>query len=166
MKNNNTINDLLGFFPIVELPVTISEELVYSADAQNKVLHAVLIEQFIVPWEGSNIDEFTEFVPCIQLQETDEFYAIIYWKGGLLKKEYILVTIDKKGNMIARRPISTTVVEGELIKRSVGYIDEDMIIHIMAGENKGDLNYDPTKSQAFNMEIIYTGEIIFSLGND
>ena len=160
------IEDLLSFFPEVELPIEITDDLVITADSVNKVLPASIIEEFIVKWEGSEeFDEFTEFVPILRIQDAEDFHALVYWKGGLMKYEYILVTMDKLGNFITRRPIGSTMSDGKTVKKSVSKIDEDMIIHIMAGENGVNEKYDPAKSQAFNMEILHSGDVIFSLGD-
>jgi hypothetical protein len=160
------LEDLLGFFPEVELPIEFTDDLVLTADSVNKVLPASIIEEYIVKWEGGEqFDEFTEFVPILRIREAEEFHALVYWKGGLMKYEYILATLDKLGNLITRRPIASTMSDGNTVKKSVSKIDEDMIIHIMAGESEVNAKYDPSKSQAFNMEILHSGDIIFSLGD-
>ncbi len=166
MAKNIRLEDLLGFFPEVELPIDITEDLVMTAETVNKVLPASIIEKYIVAWEKEEeFDEFTEFVPILKINETEEFHAIVYWKGGLMRYEYILVTLDKLGNLISRKPIGSTLSDGVTVKKSVSRIDEDLIIHIMAGENMANGKYDPSNSQAFNMEIMHTGDIIFSLGD-
>lgn len=163
-----TLDELLSFFPVVEAPITFSEDLVTTFDNVNKVLPKEIIEEFIIPWEAeTEIDEYTEFIPCVQLANTDEFHALVYWKGSLMKYEYVLVTLMKNGDLITRKPISSIVVDGDVVKRSIARIDEEFIIHIMAGANAGDeLDYNPEHSRAFNMEIMPTGDIIFSLGDD
>lgn len=167
MSKEIRLEDLLSFFPEVELPIEFTDDLVMTADSVNKVLPAAIIEAFIVKWEGNEaFDEFTEFVPILRIRDAEEFHALVYWKGGLMKYEYILVTLDKQGNFITRRPIASTISDGVTVKKSVSKIDEDMIIHIMAGENLADGKYDPSRSQAFNMEILHSGDIIFSLGDD
>jgi len=166
MAANIRLEDLLGFFPDVELPIDITEDLVMTAETVNKVLPTSIVEKYIVDWEKEEeFDEFTEFVPILKIKETEEFHAIIYWKGGLMRYEYILITLDKLGNLISRKPIASTISDGVTVKKSVSRIDEDLIIHIMAGENLADGKYDPSNSQAFNMEIMHTGDIIFSLGD-
>lgn len=166
MAKEIQLEDLLSFFPEVELPIEITDDLVLAADSINKVLPAPIIEKYLVKWEGGEqFDEFTEFVPILRIREAEEFHALVYWKGGLMKYEYILVTLDKHGDFITRRPIASTMSDGNTVKKSVSKIDEDMIIHIMAGENGVNEKYDPSKSQAFNMEILHSGDIIFSLGD-
>lgn len=167
MAEKVTLDELLSFFPEVELPIEITEDLVMTAETVNKVLPAAVIESYIVQWESNEeFDEFTEFVPILKIKGTEEFLALVYWKGGLMRYEYILVTMDKLGNLITRKPLASTLSDGKTVKKSVARIDEDLIIHIMAGENLADGKYDPANSQAFNMEIMHTGDVIFSLGDD
>lgn len=167
MTKKPTLLDLLSYFPKIELPINITEDLVNTADTVNKVLPQSVIEEFVIKWEaGQEIDEFTEFVPVCTFDTPDEYTPLIYWKGGLMKYEYILVTLDKRGELITRKPIASTLSDGNSIKKSVSHIDQDLIIHIMAGENLVDTKYDPEHSQAFSMELLPTGDIIFSLGDD
>jgi len=166
---STTVNQFLEYFPLVELPVTVTEDSITTFDSHNDVLPKAAIEHFIIKWEsGHDIDEYTEFVPCFRLPDTsDDYHAVLYWKGGLLKYEYLLATFDKKeGTLINRKSIAGTIAEGQLIKKSVAQIDEDLIIHIMAGVGGDNDQYEPESSQAFNMEILSTGEIIFSLGEN
>jgi len=163
------LDHFLDYFPEVELPVTMAEDTITTIDSMNEVLQKAMIEHYIIPWEtGQDIDEYTEFVPCFKLPDTSEnYHAVVYWKGGLLKYEYLLVTFDKKeGKLISRKSIAGTIADGDVLKKSVAQIDEDLIIHIMAGVGHADKDYNPDNSQAFNMEIMSTGEIIFSLGDD
>jgi len=169
MSKEPTLSHLLEYFPEVELPVTISEDSITTFDSVNEVLPKSLIEHYIIKWEASqDIDEYTEFVPCFRLPDSSEdYHAIVYWKGGLLRYEYLLVTIDKrKETIITRKSIAGIISEDDKIKQSVAQIDEDLIIHIMAGVNNANDDYNPENSQAFNMEIMSTGDIIFTLGDE
>jgi len=168
MSKTPKLSHFLEYFPEVELPVTISEESILTFDSMNEVLPKQLIEHYIIKWEGNQeIDEYTEFIPCFRLPDSSEdYHAIVYWKGGLLKYEYLLVTIDKrKDTLITRKSIAGLISDGNQIKQSVAQIDEDLIIHIMAGINNANEDFNPQNSQAFNMEIMSTGDIIFTLGD-
>ena len=159
------LNEFLSFFPEVELPVTLSEETIDIFSKNNKVLPQEAIVKYIGAWEEIEGDT-TEYVPCLMLPHEDDFTAIVYWRGALMQYDYFLVTLDKKGDLIARKSIASTKVEGELIKRSVASIDNDLIIHIIAGASYENLDYDPEQSQAFNMEVMSTGDILFSFGDE
>lgn len=152
-----------SYFPEIELPITISEDSTIEFSKYNKPLAQALIERIIIPIENGDIDEYTEFTPCFQLPETDDYQAFVYWKGRLMLYEYILVTFDKSGNLISRKVISGTRVENDKVIQSVCNIDEDLIIHIIVGGQEQDAQYDAQSSQAMSMEILSSGDIIFSL---
>lgn len=166
-RSHPSFEDLLQYFPEVETPIEVTDELVMTADPINKVMPPEILHTYIYEWEGrAEVDEYTEFVPILKIKETDEYHALIYWRGGLMSYEYFLVTCDKSGTLITRKPIASTHSDGKTIKKAVATIDEDLIIHIMAGENPVDEKYNPENSRAFSMEILHTGDIIFSLGDD
>lgn len=159
-----SFKDLLSFFPELELPTSFSEEHIIIFSKENKPLPPEIIEGFISKWETKD-SEYTEFIPCGMIESNNDYTALVYWKGDLLKYEYIIVTLDPRGNLITKKTIASTIAEGSVIKKSVAYIDEDLIIHIVAGANEADTDYDADQSKAFSMEILPTGDIIFSLGS-
>ena len=152
-----------SYFPEIELPVTISEDSALDFSKYNKPLAQTLIERIIIPIENGDLDEYTEFTPCFQLATDDDYFAFVYWKGRLLVYEYVLVTFDKSGNLISRKVICGTRVEGDNVIQSACNIDEDLIIHIIVGGQTKNSQYDAQSSQAMSMEILSSGDIIFSL---
>lgn len=156
------IHQLLDYFPTVELPVSLTDDDVAIFSRNNDPLPSEVIGKVFSQWEKIE-DEFVEFVPCFKVDDREHFYAIIYWKGGLLAYEYILTTFDKQGNLVARKVIASTHAEGDIVRKSVARIDEELIITIMAGESVSEQDYDPANSQAFAMEVMPTGEIEFML---
>jgi hypothetical protein len=156
--------DFLSYFPEVELPVTLTDESVYIFSKNNKILPQELIDEFISPRLDHKDPEFREIIPCFIIPKTPEFFALVFWDGGLLTYEYNLVTFDKAGNFISGKVIAGTISNGKTIHRSVATIDPEWMIYIVAGEAKADdIEYNAESSKAFGMEILANGEIIFSL---
>ncbi len=81
-----TTKELLKYFPQVDLPLTLSDNTLNVFSKENPTIANHIVQSLFVEWEGE-IDEFTEFVPCAMVDSTDEYHALIYWKGGLLKYE-------------------------------------------------------------------------------
>jgi len=160
-----TFSEFLSFFPEVDLPITLSEETIEVFSRNNKVLPLEGIAEYIGQWEDID-DDTTEYIPCIQLPHQDDYIGIIYWRGAILQYDYYLVTLDKKGQLISRKSIASTKIDGEIIKRSVASIDNDLIINIVAGATQSELDYDPDQSQAFSMEVMPTGDILFTFGDE
>jgi hypothetical protein len=169
MKKQPVFNfkDFLNFFPVVDLPVNLTDESIFAFQHENAPLPQAMINQFILPIEEGSYDEYTEFVPCFQLHDTHQFSAIVYWKAQLLQYQYILATFDESYKFITSAVIAGTQSNGDQILQSVAHIDEDWIIHIVEGlQSANSSAYDPENSKNFNMEILATGEIIFSLNDE
>ena len=144
-------------FPEIELPVTLSDDSASEFSKKNDPLPAQMIQEFIDDQE----DEFTEYIACLRISNTHDFHAIIYWKAALLNYQYILTTYDKKGKLIDKSVIAGTYSDGKSLTKSVATIEEDWIIYIVSGQTAANTStYDPTTSNAFNLELLATGEII------
>lgn len=153
---------ILHYFVETTLPVIISEDHLSTYENNNDPFPQSFIDEIISEWE-KEIDEFTEFIPCFRIPTQEKFDAVVYWKGGLLKYDFILVTLDKAGNLINKKAISSTIVADNVIKKSVASIEEDLIINIIAGQTIDGSEYDANESKAFAMEIMPSGEIIFNM---
>jgi len=151
---------ILHYLPETALPVLLSEEQLELFEAANQPFPQVFVEEIIPEWE-SEIDDFTEFSPCFRLPAQEKFHAVIYWKAGLLRYDFILATLDKNGTLIGKKSIASTVVQDEVIRKSVASIEPDLVIHIIAGQSVDGEEYDASLSKAFSMEILPDGQIIF-----
>ena len=146
-------------FPPVELPVTLGSETHIEFSRMNAPLDPLEIEDYILPMEGEP-DEFTEFIPCFCIPDTDEFIGIIYWKAGLMDYQYRLVTYNKKGDMVGNEVIAGVFSNGEMIAQSMATIDSSWTIHIVSGQGKANATqYDPTESTSKELEIFKDGVI-------
>lgn len=161
-KNDITIEEMLSFFPELELPITLTEESALNFSNHNKALPFEALTKFILPYEDEH-DDLTEYVPCFRLMETFDIHVLVYWKASLMNYQYKMLTLDKKGNFIDGKVIAGTLSNNETIIRTVSTIDEDWIIHSVVGEEDTKSNALNTNSRAFTLELLATGEIIFSL---
>lgn len=152
----------LGHFSVADLPITFSDDNVPVFSRMNPPLSEGLIRKFVL--FGDESDELTEYVPCCRIPDTGDIHAVVYWRGRLLEYDYVLHTYNKNGVPVAVKIIAGIRSDGANVKRSVAIIDEDWIIHIVAGEQvHSEPIYNPLKSQAMSMELLASGEIIFSL---
>ena len=146
-------------FPPVELPVTLGSDTHLDFSRSNKPLDPLEIEDYIMPLE-QEVDEFTEFIPCFCLPDTDTFIAIVYFKAGLMDYQYRIVSYDKKGAVISNEVIAGVFSNGTMIARSVATIDPSWTIHIVSGQGKADASaYDPMESTSKELEIFKDGMI-------
>ena len=136
------LDKILHYFPETELPVLISEDHLSEFEINSDPFPQVFIDEVLLEWE-KDADEFTEFIPCFRLPKEEKFNAIVYWKGALLRYDFVLVTLDKNGELINKKSIASTIVN--------------------AGQTLDGEEYDASMSKAFAMEILPTGEIIFAM---
>ena len=154
-----SFDHFLEKFPEIELPITLSDDSAIEFSKSNDPLPAQMIQQFIDVEE----DEFTEYIACVRIPKTHDFHAVIYWKAALMNYQYVLATYDKKGKLLDKAVIAGTYSDGNMLTKSVATIEEDWIIYIVSGQAAADTSfYDPSTSNAFNLELLATGEIITS----
>lgn len=156
------LDKILHYFPETELPVLISEDHLSEFEINSDPFPQIFIDEVLLEWE-KDADEFTEFIPCFRLPKEEKFNAVVYWKGALLRYDFVMVTLDKNGELINKKSIASTIVHDNVIKKSVASIEPDLIINIIAGQTLDGEEYDASMSKAFAMEILPTGEIIFAM---
>jgi hypothetical protein len=164
MSSNKDISvqDFLEFFPIVDLPITLNDDIVPEISKLNKVFPPEIIGAFFSKWDN-DINETSEFLACCQLPPEKDFYSVVFWKASLLTYEFYLATLDKNGELIQKKVVAGLISNGSTIKRSVAKIEEDLSIHIMIGEQVADDSpYKPENSKGFYMEILPNGQLISS----
>lgn len=152
----------MHYFPETKLPVLISDDYFTKYEANADPFPQAFIDEVLLEWE-KEADEFTEFIPCFRLPHEDKFNAVVYWKGSLLRYDFVLVTLNNKGQLINKKSIANTIVNGNIIKKSIASIEPDLIINIIAGQTNDGEHYDAALSKAFAMEILPSGEIIFAI---
>jgi hypothetical protein len=150
-------------FPEIDLPITLNIDSHHIFSQQNDPLNAIIIDQFIAPFELEPMDDYTEYIACFRLPNTYDINAVVYWKAGLLTYQYTLLTFDKNGRGIDKKVIAGTFSDGDLLTQSVATIDEDWTIHVVTGQQIGnDENYDASASRAFQLELLPEGTIVES----
>jgi len=155
-----SFSHFLSKFPVVELPVLLSEESIHDFSNENPPMPSLMIEQYLSMPED---DEFTEYIPCFKLPDTNNFHAVVYWKAGLMDYQYIMATFSDKGVPIDLKVLSgLTVVDGKIIQ-SVANIDEEWIITVAIGQVEDEHTvYDAGTSRMTSMELLANGMIIMN----
>lgn len=163
MNPNEKLNfgHFLEAFPEIGLPVTLTEESAVAFSRENGPLSSHLIQEYLMPLEPEEVDEFTEYIACLRIPQTHGFHAVVYWKAALMNYQYILATFSKKGELIHRRVIAGTYSDGDVLVQSVATIEEDWIIYVVSGKTSANAtSYDASSSKSFDLELLATGEIV------
>lgn len=158
----HTFVEFVGKFPLVTMPVTLTEDEHLLFSKENDPLPESMVAQFIAPFEINPIDEFTEYVPCFAIDCNEDFVALVWWKAGLLTYEYYLATFSEKGDRIDRKVIAFTIVNGNKVRRAVATIDEDLGIQVIEGTSENEI-YDAESSRTVLMEVMPNGMIVSGL---
>lgn len=142
----------LEFFQEQEPPILLGEDASLAFSRENKPLPIEAIQEFILPYEPDELDEFTEIVPGVLLKYND-YNLVIYWKASLLHYQYVLLVFDKIGRFIDRSIIGGTVVDEDTVLRSAARIDEDYIINIASSRGHASSPLPTGDYQNFTLEV-------------
>ncbi len=154
------LKKFLEKFPVIELPFSLTDEHKLEFSQFNDPLTLDELEAYILPHENEH-DEFTEYVACIRYPDTKDFHALVYWKAGLLKHEYILASYTLDGRLIDRKPLSGLRSQSDIIVQSVATLETDWMIHIVEGEGSADLHsYEALESRLIQLELLADGRIL------
>ena len=161
-KNPIPFVDFIASFPKIELPITLTDSSIHIFNQENDPFSEQMILQNLVPLDGEEMDEFTEFTPCFALDQTYDILAVVFWKASLLNHQYILATFTKKAELIDKKVIAGTFSDGKVLVQSVATIDEDWEILIVSGQKPASDNFrfDPAKSTTQKFEILPEGQIV------
>lgn len=157
--------EFLDFFPLLHAPLSLLPDL-QQIPVDPVPLPAVLQDAYIMPFEGDEMDDFTEYIPYGRLAGTDGYYAILYWKAGVLRYEYILATFSPDGKPINHAIIGGLRYEDEGTIHSVAVIHENLQITIAEGLSDVGLPSASPQTQTYQMAIRPDGEIIYEMNEE
>ncbi len=158
--------EFIDFFPELTLPLSLLPDI-SQIPVDPLPLPGVLQDAFILPFEADEVDDFTEFVPFGRLSGTKDFYAMIYWKAGLLRYEYILATYSKAGEPLSHAIVGGIRYEEEGTLHSVAIVQEDLQIVIAEGLADTMIEgVDPAQTQTYQMAILPSGIITYETNEE
>jgi hypothetical protein len=158
--------EFIEFFPALELPLSLLPDI-SQIPVDPIPLPEVLQDAYILPFESDEVDEYTEYVPYGRLAGTKDYHAMIYWKAGVLRYEYILATYSIEGDPLSHAIVGGLRYEEEGILHSVAVIHEDMSIIIAEGiAETDDVNLNPDQTQTYQMAILPTGIITYETNDE
>lgn len=161
---NNTpapsFSEFLEYFPILKPPVHLLPDI-QQIPYSSQPLPGIFLDAFILPFEGEEMDDFTEYIPIGRVEGTHDFYALIYWKAGIMQYEYVLATFS-----LAGKPLSHAIVGGIRYQEtevllSVGVIHENMDITIAEGISTEEMAASIDDSNTYQMSIQPSGQISY-----
>jgi len=158
--------EFIDFFPPLELPISLLPDISLISTV-TVPLPGALIDAFIMPFEGDEVDEYTEYIPYGKISGTKNFHALIYWKAAVMQYEFILAIYSNEGDLLAHAIIGGLRSDNEGILHSVSVIHEDLTITIAEGftSAEGDLQDNPN-TYTYQMAIKPDGSISYEINEE
>lgn len=162
-KDAPTFAEFLEQFPVLELPLTFSEDTVRTISRETPPLPPAFIEAFILPVEPGMADELTEFIACLRLPDAENYAGVIYWRADLAQYHYTLVTYNPKTQeLIDRMVIAGVSYDGEEVTQSHAVLTESLLMYQVSGQAAGHEEYDykASNSTARRFQIAPSGKVV------
>lgn len=162
MKNIPTAGfaEFIEFFPLIELPFSLLPDI-SQIPSHTIPLPEVLLETYILPIEGEEVDEYTEYIPYGRLTGTKGFHAVIYWKAGVMQYEFILATYSLDGQLLSHAIIGGLRSDDQGLLHSVAVIHEDLSMTIAEGLSSNGKTLNPDEANTYQMTIKPSGQISY-----
>lgn len=157
--------EFIDFFPLLELPFNLLPDL-EEIPSSGLPLPGVLQETFILPIEGGEVDEFTEYIPYGRIMGIKDFHALIYWKAGLMQYEFVLVTYTLEGSPISHAIIGGMRTEDSGILHSVAVVHPDLTITIAEGVALQNETTGLDETNTYQMSIQPSGQINYGINEE
>jgi len=162
-KDAPTFPEFLEQFPVLELPLTFSEDTVRTISRETPPLPSAFISAFILGVEPGMADELTEFIACLRLPEADDYAGVVYWRADLAQYHYTLVTYNPKTlELIDRKVIAGVSYDGEEVTQSYAVLTESLMIYQVSGQAAGNEEYDykASNSMARRFQVTPSGKVL------
>jgi len=159
-KEKLRFEDFLNFFPAVELPLSISSDTEKLISEAHEPLNAAWMYEFVLEY-GEELDEFTEFMPCFCLAQSEKFLGLVYWQASLEGSAYFLATFSPAGHIIDHKILAGTLYLEDGIKQMVCTVAKDWSIQRVEGQidAQGQLLKENT-TESKRLQVTLDGEIL------
>jgi hypothetical protein len=158
--------EFIEFFPLLQLPLSLLPDF-SLIPSETTPIPGAMIEAFILPFEGDEVDEYTEYIPYGRIEGIRDFQALIYWKAGVMQYEFILATYSNSGHLLSHAIIGGLRSDQEGILHSVAVIEEDMSITIAEGLSVNEQeSFDASNTSTYQMNIQADGFISYDANEE
>jgi len=156
--------EFIEFFPRLKPPFSLLPDI-SQIPSFSLPLPGALLDAFILPFEGEEVDEFTEYIPYGRIEGPKDYHALIYWKAGVMQYEFILATYSLEGAPLSHAIIGGLRSDDHGLLHSVAVVHEDMSLTIAEGVATEEEEIDLDQTNTYQMTIESTGQITYG-GNE
>lgn len=159
-RSVTAFSELLSYFTKCELPLTIQYSDQHQFSKSNDDLPDSLLQQFIFPNLDFEVDEFTEFLPCIQFESVKGVHTLILWMVRLMRYLFYLLNFDEQGRFLHLQEIAGFYSEDDQLINKMAHIDVTGHIYILEGtldESHHEVN--PVHTKKWMLEFLPDGTL-------
>ncbi|MBK6545250.1 MAG: hypothetical protein IPO78_01970 [Saprospiraceae bacterium] len=158
--NPNTFHEFLSFFPKTDLPLTIQYSDYHSFSKVNDALPDELLAAFVLPNLDFEVDEFTEFLPCLQFEADHGMHHIVIWTARLLHYSFYLMNFNSKGVFLHLAEVAGFYTENDMIFQKMAHIDVEANMLVLEGSmTQNQLEVNPNTTKKWQLEILPDGQL-------
>lgn len=159
-------SEFIEYFPLLELPFSLLPDI-SQIPSSSLPLPGIMLDTYILPFEGDEVDEFTEYIPYGRIDGLKDFHALIYWKASVMQYEFILATFTLGGEPLNHAIIGGLRTDQEGMLHSVAVINNDLSILIAEGLSADqDDSLDLSKTNTYQMAIKPDGFITYEINEE
>ena len=140
------------------MPLTIQHADHHYFSKSNDLLPDALLQLFIIPNLKFEIDEFTEFLPCLQFESSHGLHHLVLWTARLMHYSFYVMNFNRQGMFLDMSEIAGFYSDSNLVVQKMAHVDVEGNLFIVEGsinENHHDVN--PLTTKKWQLEILPDG---------
>jgi len=159
-KMKTGFNELLSYFPPVDLPFTLQEGSEHEFGLNNDYIPMSMLEEWIYPNLPFEADEFTEIIPGVHWKTTGGCTLLVFWSARLMKYSFIIYSFDQNGKWIDQAEVAGFTALGDEVVRRMASINDPDTIYVVEGVQKiNATDIRPGDSRKWEIQVLSTGEM-------
>ncbi|MBK9271195.1 MAG: hypothetical protein IPM48_06330 [Saprospiraceae bacterium] len=152
--------ELLGYFPMVELPFTLQEGSEHEFGLNSDPIPIRLLEDWIYPHLPFQADEFTEVIPGVHWKSSEGCSLLVFWTARLMKYSFVVYCFDPNMRYTDLAEVAGFTAFGDEVIRRMARIDDPDTIYVVEGSQKiNDKDIRPGHTRKWEIQILSNGEL-------
>lgn len=158
--NPNTFHEFLSFFPKTDLPLTIQYSDYHSFSKVNDALPDELLAEFVLPNLDFEVDEFTEFLPCLQFESAFGMHHMVIWTARLLHYSFYLMNFSPQAVFLHLAEVAGFYSKNDMIFQKMAHVDIEGNVLVLEGNIEPNQHeIDPNTTKKWQLEILPDGNL-------
>jgi hypothetical protein len=151
-------SEFLSFFPKATLPLTIQHNDHHHFSKSNDPLPDFLLRDYVIPNLDFEVDEFTEYLPCLQFESTHGMNQLVIWTARLMHYSFYVMNFNPQGLFLDMAEIAGFYTYKDQIIQKMAHVDVDGNLFIVEGSiNDHHQEVSPDKTKKWQLQILPDG---------